>query len=48
MGVVNEVVTSVKFIKFFAWEDKWIGRVGESRKGEIAWLIKGGCFGWLC
>ena len=41
MGVVNEVVTSVKFIKFFAWEGKWIGRVNESRKNEIKWLIKG-------
>jgi hypothetical protein len=41
MGVVNEVVTSVKFIKFFAWEDKWIGRVDDARKHEIKWLTEG-------
>lgn len=41
MSIVNEVVTSVKFIKFFAWEGKWIGKVAEARKNEIKWLIKG-------
>jgi F0F1-type ATP synthase membrane subunit b/b' len=41
MGIVNEVVTGVKFIKFFAWEGKWIGKVMEARKKEIKWLISG-------
>lgn len=41
MAVVNELVGAVKFIKFFAWEGRWIDRALESRRKEIAWLIKG-------
>lgn len=31
----------VKFIKFFAWEDRWIQRVLDAREVEIQWMIKG-------
>ncbi|KAJ8489168.1 hypothetical protein ONZ45_g13681 [Pleurotus djamor] len=41
MGVVNELIGAIKFIKFFAWEDRWIGRALEARGQEIKWLIKG-------
>ncbi|KAI0041568.1 hypothetical protein FA95DRAFT_1565261 [Auriscalpium vulgare] len=40
MGVINELVGAVKFIKFFAWEDRWIDRVQDSRKKEMSWMIK--------
>jgi hypothetical protein len=41
MGVMSEVVSSVKFIKFFAWEEKWIERAERERKEELAWIAKG-------
>ena|ERR1700761_5288458 len=41
MGVLNEILTGMKFIKFFAWEGKWVDRAEEARKNEIKWLIKG-------
>ena len=31
---------TIKFIKFFAWEDRWIARALDARKKEIDWLIK--------
>ena len=31
----------VKFIKFFAWEDRWIQRALDAREVELQWLIKG-------
>lgn len=40
---ISDLLTSiqqVKFIKFFAWEDRWIARALEARKKEIDWLIK--------
>ncbi|KAF9070335.1 multidrug resistance-associated ABC transporter [Rhodocollybia butyracea] len=41
MGVVSEVIGAVKFIKFFAWEHKWIDRVMIERDKEMAWMLKG-------
>src|ERR1700761_6847530 len=41
MGVLNEILTGMKFIKFFAWEGKWVDRAEDARKNEIKWLIKG-------
>jgi hypothetical protein len=32
--------TKVKFIKFFAWENRWIDRVSDARATEIKWMIK--------
>ncbi|KAI0339052.1 multidrug resistance-associated ABC transporter [Trametopsis cervina] len=40
MGVLNELITAVKFIKFFAWEDRWIQRALDAREVELKWLIK--------
>ncbi|KAN0111601.1 hypothetical protein V8E52_008339 [Russula decolorans] len=40
MGVLNELIGAIKFIKFFAWEDRWIDRVSDARATEIKWMIK--------
>ncbi|KAI5116711.1 hypothetical protein M0805_003223 [Coniferiporia weirii] len=40
MGVLNELIGSVKFIKFFAWEERWITRTLEARAKELSWLVK--------
>ncbi|TFK50640.1 multidrug resistance-associated ABC transporter [Heliocybe sulcata] len=40
MGVLNELIGAVKFIKFFAWENRWIDRVMNARHKEIQWMIK--------
>ncbi|KAH8099895.1 multidrug resistance-associated ABC transporter [Cristinia sonorae] len=40
MGVLNELIGAVKFIKFFAWEERWIKRVLDARETEIQWFIK--------
>ena len=31
----------VKFIKFFAWEERWIGRALDAREVEMKWMVKG-------
>src|ERR1700761_7083229 len=41
MGVLNEILTAIKFIKFFAWEGRWIERTEQARNTELGWLIKG-------
>ncbi|KAH7106077.1 P-loop containing nucleoside triphosphate hydrolase protein [Auriculariales sp. MPI-PUGE-AT-0066] len=41
MSSVNELVTEAKFIKFFAWEGKWIDRVLAARSRELSWVVKG-------
>ncbi|KAI8989077.1 multidrug resistance-associated ABC transporter [Trametes punicea] len=54
MGVLNELISAVKFIKFFAWEDRWIQRVLDAREVEMQWMIKARinsvCFSliWTC
>ena len=30
----------IKFIKFFAWENRWIDRASDARATEIKWMIK--------
>ncbi|KAF9440217.1 hypothetical protein P691DRAFT_823554 [Macrolepiota fuliginosa MF-IS2] len=35
MGVVNELIGAVKFVKFFAWEDHWIQRTFDARESEV-------------
>lgn len=42
MGALNELIRSIKFIKFFGWEEKWIKRVLDARQGEMSWFVKGG------
>lgn len=40
MGVLNELISAVKFIKFFAWEDRWIKRAMDAREVEMQWMVK--------
>ncbi|KIY74057.1 hypothetical protein CYLTODRAFT_385456 [Cylindrobasidium torrendii FP15055 ss-10] len=40
MGVLNELISAVKFIKFFAWEERWINRTLEAREQEMKWMVK--------
>jgi ABC-type multidrug transport system fused ATPase/permease subunit len=40
MSVLNELIGAVKFIKFFAWEDRWISRVMDARKYELDWVVR--------
>ncbi|KAG6908992.1 hypothetical protein DXG01_002481 [Tephrocybe rancida] len=40
MGVLSEMMSAVKFIKFFAWEGKWVERVMEMREEEMRWMVK--------
>ncbi|KAF9027408.1 multidrug resistance-associated ABC transporter [Hymenopellis radicata] len=40
MGVLNELIGAVKFIKFFAWEDKWIKKALDARDVEMKWMVK--------
>lgn len=42
MAVLNELISAVKFIKFFAWEERWIQRAMDARGVEMGWMIKGG------
>jgi ABC-type multidrug transport system fused ATPase/permease subunit len=41
MAVLNELISAVKFIKFFAWEDRWIQRTMDAREVEMNWMVKG-------
>jgi ABC-type multidrug transport system fused ATPase/permease subunit len=40
MGVLNELIGAVKFIKFFAWETQWIDRALDAREKEMKWMVK--------
>ncbi|KAF8836435.1 P-loop containing nucleoside triphosphate hydrolase protein [Paxillus ammoniavirescens] len=40
MAVLNELISAVKFIKFFAWEERWIQRAMEARGVEMGWIVK--------
>ncbi|KAH8823481.1 multidrug resistance-associated ABC transporter [Flagelloscypha sp. PMI_526] len=40
MTVVTEVISSIKFIKFFAWEENWVDRTMEKRRNEIKQIIR--------
>lgn len=40
MGVLNELLGAIKFIKFFAWEDRWTQRTMNARKKELSWMVK--------
>ena len=43
MNIVNELVSAVKFIKFFAWEDRWMNRAMGARNEELKWQWKCTC-----
>ena len=40
MGVLNELLGAIKFIKFFAWEDRWTQRAMDARGKELSWMVK--------
>ncbi|CAE6437640.1 unnamed protein product [Rhizoctonia solani] len=40
MRAMNEAIQSIKFIKFSAWESRWINRVLDARNEELDWLRK--------
>ncbi|TFK37278.1 multidrug resistance-associated ABC transporter [Crucibulum laeve] len=40
MAILNELIGAIKFIKFFAWEDRWIRRVLDAREVEMKWMTK--------
>ncbi|KAJ1301639.1 hypothetical protein OPQ81_008884 [Rhizoctonia solani] len=40
MRAMNEAIQSIKFIKFSAWESRWINRVLNARSEELKWLRK--------
>jgi hypothetical protein len=40
MAVLNELISAVKSIKFFAWEDRWIQQAMEVRGVEMNWMVK--------
>ena len=37
------LLRQVKFVKLFAWEERWINRVMDSREAEMKWMVKGKC-----
>ncbi|TKY90680.1 hypothetical protein EX895_000678 [Sporisorium graminicola] len=39
--VLNELVNSIRFIKFFAWERGWSERVMRARREEMKWFYRG-------
>lgn len=39
--VLNELILSIRFIKFFAWERGWSERVLRARQAEVKWLKRG-------
>lgn len=41
INVLNELITSIRFIKFFAWERGWSERVLQARREEMKWLFRG-------
>eukprot|EP01117_Protostelium_nocturnum_P001793 TRINITY_DN1224_c0_g1_i1.p1 TRINITY_DN1224_c0_g1~~TRINITY_DN1224_c0_g1_i1.p1 ORF type:complete len:1080 (+),score=410.48 TRINITY_DN1224_c0_g1_i1:135-3242(+) len=38
---MNEILTGIRIIKFFAWEDSFIGRIAKIRGGEVEIMKKG-------
>ncbi|KAJ7303772.1 hypothetical protein DFH08DRAFT_793782 [Mycena albidolilacea] len=41
LAVLDELIGSIKFIKFFAWEERWIDRAMAAREEEMRWMLKG-------
>lgn len=39
--VLNELINSIRFIKFFAWERGWSERILRARRKEMKWLFRG-------
>ncbi|KAJ6516119.1 hypothetical protein C8R45DRAFT_1087239 [Mycena sanguinolenta] len=39
-SAVNELISSIKFIKFGGAEERWLSRVNDAREVELSWLRK--------
>ncbi|KAJ7865666.1 hypothetical protein B0H13DRAFT_2253973 [Mycena leptocephala] len=39
-SVVNELISSIKFIKFSGAEEKWLKKTNDARDAELNWLFK--------
>ncbi|KAF7331515.1 ATP-dependent bile acid permease [Mycena kentingensis (nom. inval.)] len=40
MGLVDELISAVRLLKLFAWEDKWTERVMAAREKEIEFIVQ--------
>ncbi|KAF7297333.1 ABC bile acid [Mycena indigotica] len=40
MASVTELISAIKFVKFFAWEKRWVDRVFAARNIELGWLVQ--------
>ncbi|KAJ7057949.1 hypothetical protein C8F01DRAFT_1210797 [Mycena amicta] len=40
MSVLTELIGAIKFVKFFAWEERWIDRALTARGNELKWMVK--------
>ncbi|GAA5956181.1 hypothetical protein JCM21900_006830 [Sporobolomyces salmonicolor] len=40
MEVINELFNAIRFVKYSANEDMWLGKVNERRETELGWLLK--------
>lgn len=38
MRAMNEVIQGIKFLKFSAWETRWMRRILDARNAELEWL----------
>ncbi|GAA5873644.1 hypothetical protein JCM1840_002987 [Sporobolomyces johnsonii] len=38
--VINELFNAIRFVKYSANEDAWLGKVNERRETELGWLLK--------
>lgn len=41
MGVVNELLQNIRFLKFYGWEYQWSRKAENAREAELRWRIKG-------
>ncbi|KAJ6452790.1 hypothetical protein C8R45DRAFT_1223373 [Mycena sanguinolenta] len=40
MGILTELISAVKIIKFFGWQQRWIDRGLAAREEEMRWMTK--------
>lgn len=40
MEVLNEFIQAIRFVKYSASEDQWLGKVFAARTAELGWLLK--------
>ncbi|KAF8306061.1 hypothetical protein DL93DRAFT_2150580 [Clavulina sp. PMI_390] len=40
MALVNELLQSVRFLKYMGWESHWTNKVKEARNTELRWRVK--------